>query len=190
MTKDANIKTKQPNSSNWLEIKKALKYASERDLLGLVGELYLLSKANKDFLEARFVRNQAALDRYKAQIKKHLAPSEPWKDSQKISLKDAKKPLSDYRKATSDKIGLIELMVYYVECGTDFLCEFGDMYESYYMSLESVFDNALKQMKQFEDHEIDDFIYRLKEVVRKANHMGWGYYDSISDMLKDSYPNI
>ena len=183
-------KIKNPNGSKWLDIRKALKYASQRDLLGLIGELYLLSKSNKDFLEARFIRDEKVIFKYKALIKKHLAPNPPWRDSQRISLKDAKKTLSDYKKATGDKIGLIDLMIYYVECGTDFLCEYGDMYENYYISLESVFDSALKFMKQYEDHEIEDFIYRLQEVVRKAGHMGCGYYDAISDMMKEAYPKL
>ncbi len=36
--------------------------------------------------------------------------------------------------------------------GTDFLCEFGNMYEQYYCSLESVFSNALKLMKTDETY--------------------------------------
>ena len=76
-------------------------------------------------------------------------------------------------------------MIYYVECGTDFLCEFGDMYEQYYMSLESVFNNALKIMKQFDAPEVGDFTARLKTVVKKAEDMGWGYHDAISLMLEE-----
>ncbi len=122
-------------------------------------------------------------------LKRYIAPKEPWKSSQQISLKDAKKAISDYKKATSDTIGLIDLMVCYVEYGTDFLCEFGDMYEQYYCSLESVFDNALKLMKKFEREEIADFECRLRDVVRKADSMGWGYYDAISCMLDETYPS-
>jgi hypothetical protein len=181
-------KKENPKSSHWLEIKKTLSGCSSSDLMGLIAELHSLSKSNKDFLEARFLRDDKVLERYKAQIKKYLAPNDPWKENQQISLKKAKKVLSDYKKATSDKIGLIDLMVYYVECGTDFLCEFGDMYEQYYISLESVFDHALKIMKQFSDHEVQDFIKRLKIVVRKADRMGWGYYDAISEMLDKAYP--
>ena len=85
------------------------------------------------------------------------APSEPWKNNQQISLKDAKKAISDYKKATNDTISLIDLMVCYVEYGTEFLCEFGDIYEQYYYSLESVFSNALKLMKTFEYQEVISF---------------------------------
>ncbi|WP_375331264.1 hypothetical protein [Candidatus Tisiphia endosymbiont of Oplodontha viridula] len=181
-----NAKNKE-KTSNWLEIRKTLNGCSDGDIIGLIAELYSLSKSNKDFLETRFLPDNSALERYKAKIKKHLAPNEPWKDSQQISLKEAKKILSDYKKATSDKVGLIDLMVYYVECGTDFLCEFGDMYEQYYISLESVFENTIKIMQQFDETEMGYFIQRLHVVVKKAEHMGWGYYDAISEMLNSVY---
>ena len=151
--------------------------------MALVAELYTLSKTNQDFLNARFLSDDIALIRYKAKIKKHLAPDEPWKNSQQISLKEAKKALSDYKKASSDKIGLVDLMVYYVECGTDFIYEFGDMYEQYYMSLESVFETAFKLIKEFNLEEREPFVHRLRIVINKANHMGWGYYDILSEMF-------
>lgn len=182
----AENKTK---NSNWLEIRKTLSRCSERDLLGLVADLYSLSKGNKDFLEARFLRNDRALVRYKAQIKRYLAPNEPWKENQRIGLKEAKKAMSDYKKASGDEWGALELMVYYVECGTDFLCEFGDTYEQYYNSLESVFENALKLMKKSALPDIQGFVDRLIKVVHKARHMGWGYFDNISAMLQEAYPD-
>lgn len=178
---------KIPNK--WLDIRKTLSQCERRDLIGLIADLYALSKPNKDFLEARFIKNDEVLARYKSIIKKYIAPSEPWKNNQQISLKDAKKAISDYKKATNDTLGLIDLMVCYVEYGTDFLCEFGDMYEQYYCSLESVFSNALKLMKTFEYEDILSFEQRLQAVVKKSEHMGWGYYDAISDMLNEAYPS-
>ncbi len=80
-------------------------------------------------------------------------------------------------------------MVFYGEYGTDFLCEFGDMYEKYYYSLESVFSHALKLMRTFEYEETLIFEQRLKAVVKKSEHMGWGYYDAISDMVSEAYPS-
>ena len=112
--------TLKSKSSNWFKIKKAPEKCSENDLLGLISELYSLSKSNKDFLEAGFLRENQILERYKSLIKKYLAQNEPWKNGQQISIKDAQKVLNDYKKATSNKISLIDLMVYYTECGTDF----------------------------------------------------------------------
>ena len=188
MINKINSKKEKSRNTHWLEIKKTLRLCSENDLMGLIAELYSLSKSNKDFLDARFIQDGKILGHYKIQIKKYLAPNEPWKESQQISLKDAKKILSTYKKATSNPVGLIELMVHYVECGTDFLCEYGDMYEQYYVSLESVFDSALKLMSSFSVSEIQEFIDRLKIVVKKSCSIGWGHYDSVLDMLNTAYP--
>lgn len=171
-----------------MDLRKILSQCSERDLIGLIADLYALSEPNKNFLEARFFRNDGALARYKRIIKESIAPREPWKDDHQISIKNAKKAISDYKKAANDTLGLIELMVCYVEYGTDFSCEFGDMYDQYYYSLESVFSNALRLMKPFEYQDILEFEQRLQVVVKKAEHMGWGYHDSISDMLNEAYP--
>lgn len=172
---------------NWLEIRKTLSRCSQNDLLGLIADLYGLSRSNRDFLEARFLKDIHIIEHYKSLIKKHVAPSEPWKESQKINLREAKQVLSHYKKATNDLIGLIDLMIYYVECGTDFLCEYGDMYEQYYMSLESVFDDVLKIMKQYPREEIQDFIERLKIILKKSDHMGWGYHDTLSQSFQNIY---
>ena len=174
---------------NWTEIRKKLASCSERDLLGLISELYELSKENLNFLEARFLQDTSALDRYKAHIKRYLAPDEPWKPSQQISIREAKKAISDYRKASSNAINLIDLMVYYIECGTDFSCEFGDMDEAYYASLESMFDKAVTLMKKQPLDDVEDFISRLEDVVQNAKSFGWGYYDTISVILEEAYGN-
>jgi hypothetical protein len=158
-------------------------------LIGLVAALYELSKSNKDFLDSRFLRDNQALARYKSQIKQYLTPSSSYGDgAQYISLRDARKVLSDYKKATSDTLGLVDLMIYYLECGTNVLCQFGDMYSQYYRSLESVMESVIKIIKQFDPDEAEGFIKRLRVVVKRADKMGWGYYDNISYMLKHAEP--
>ncbi len=79
-------------------------------------------------------------------------------------------------------------MIHYVECGTHFLCEFGDMYAQYYTSLVSVFENALTYMKEFPDEEVQEYIERMQGIATQASGMGWGYSDSITYMLRTAYP--
>ncbi len=183
-----NVDKKSPKINPWLEIRKKLNKCSEADLKGIIGELYTLSKTNKDFLDARFLNDATALKRYEANIQKYISPYEPWKSTQQVSIKDAKKILSDYKKATNDTRGLIHLMIHYVECGTHFLCEFGDMYVQYYNSLLSVFENALTLMKTFPDEAIQEFIDRMHGISVQASGMGWGYSDGIMYMLRKAYP--
>lgn len=67
MSKENKI---EKTNKNWLDIRKVLSKCSERDLIGLVSDLYTLSQSNKDFLEARFIKNDNTLSRYKELVKK------------------------------------------------------------------------------------------------------------------------
>ncbi|MCF6766646.1 hypothetical protein L3V82_12785 [Thiotrichales bacterium 19S3-7] len=178
---------KSKNSERAL-IKKSLNNKMKEELINIVLDLYSISKENKDFLGVKLLQSSDALESYREEIKTYLAPDRPWDNE--ISISKAKKAISNFRKASNNPIGLIDLMVYYVECGTEFLCEYGDMYEQYYMSLESVFENVLKKLKVYEVDQIADFIARLEKVVRKAYDMGWGYYDNISYMLNNAYGDV
>jgi hypothetical protein len=79
------------------------------------------------------------------------------------------------------------LLIHYVECGTAFIEEFGDIPEQYYTSLESVFENALKAMKQFNEIAMENFIQRLRVIIEKADDLGYGYGDTLSDSFHEAY---
>ncbi len=64
------------NTNKWLDIRKTLSKYSARDLIGLIADLYVLSKPNKDFLEALFIKNEEVVAGYKSIIKKCIALSE------------------------------------------------------------------------------------------------------------------
>ena len=78
--------------------------------------------------------------------------------------------------------GTIDLMIYYVERGTEFTCAFGDMDENFYYSLESMFDNVMKEIDTHNLHK-EEFIFRLQKIVENSNDIGWGYYDSLNGMF-------
>ena len=93
---------------------------------------------------------------------------------------------SDLKKTGSDKIGFIYSMICYMEYGTNFLCEFSRMYDQYHLGLEFVFDNGTKQSF---DHAVKNLFERLRVVIKKADCIGWRYYDAISKMLHQAcYP--
>ena len=180
--------------NSWQEVKKRLECYGQPELVGAVGELHALSPANRDFIEARFLEendgDSNVLARYKERIVKYLAPPNPWSNNQPISIKEAKKAMSDYKKATGNQFLLIDLMVHYVESGTNFSMDYGDMDAPYYNSLASVFGNALKLMHQFPVERVTPYIERLRTVVKKADGcIGWGYADEIEEMLNEAYPD-
>jgi len=58
----------------------------------------------------------------------------------KLKLGEARKTIRDYRKATSNLSGTVELLMTYVENGASFTHEYGDIDERFYSSVESVLD--------------------------------------------------
>jgi hypothetical protein len=89
----------------------------------------------------------------------------------------------DYRKATGNLDGTIDLMLTYVENGTEFTREFGDINESFYNSLESVL-NELAQLLMSEGKELyPKFRARVQQLAARANGIGWGYGDALRDQV-------
>jgi Na+/phosphate symporter len=178
-------------NSNWNDIRTILSRFSARDLLGIIGELYSLSNDNKRFLDARFLRNnERVIQEYKDQIKKYIAPSEPWRNHDSVKISKAEKLLSDFKEAISDEYKALDLMIYYIECGTQFSCDFGDLWEEYYDSLESVFNNVIKSLQKYDNNAVHNFIERLRTIVKKSEWMGYGYYDNIYITFEEQYNSV
>jgi len=105
-----------------------------------------------------------------------------------LSFVPVRKAISDYKKATGDQNGVLELMVYAVECGNDFTVEYGDIDERFYDNLVSLFSKAAQLLKTMDAQTKDAVLPRLIAVVEKADGIGWGYYDGISDALYGAFP--
>jgi hypothetical protein len=103
-------------------------------------------------------------------------------------LSRGRKAISDYKKATNDAMGTLDLMVYYVECGTQFTVDYGDIDEAFYASLESMFTQVVKTIQHSNQETIDRFLPRLRGLVRQAQGIGWGYYDTIAETLEAAFP--
>lgn len=102
----------------WSDIKKEIQELNKEDLIVLVKDLYDNSKENKTFLAARFCKNNIQiLEKYKEKV---IEPFFPKRGFGKLQLAPAKKAIRDYKKATNDLLGTLDLMLTYVESGTEF----------------------------------------------------------------------
>src|SRR4030095_10078888 len=124
-------------AASWKDIKTVLSQQSMPELLQLIKDLYALRPEVKDFLHARFLTSERTLAPYKNTIQQSLSPDVI--HGEDIELSRGRKAISAYKKATNDPRGTLELMVYYVECGTQFTVDYGDIDEAFYASLESMF---------------------------------------------------
>ena len=166
----------------WSEIKRELTQYNQVQLLEMVSALYSLSTDNKRFIEAKVVNDDNILEKYREIISRSISTEAPWLKSHQLSLKTAKKAISDYKKATGNIEDTMDLMIYYVERGTHFTQAFGDIDESFYNSMESMFESILKLMSS--NSYPDKFLTRLEDIVKESRDMGWGYYDNLKYMLE------
>ena len=171
----------------WRDVKSVLQHWEKDRLIGLIQDLHKLSAANADFLNARLLGNDSAqsLEPYKKRIEQAISPAQPWK--QDVQLREGRKAISDYKKASGDLRGGLSLMVYYIQCGNDFTLEFGDIDETFYNSLCSMLDQVKKQLIAGNDPTLAaEFIPLLeREFQRIDGQMGWGYPDEFGEQVAE-----
>jgi len=176
---------KQARAASWQDVKAILSQQSPQELLQLIRDLYALRPEVKDFIHARFLRAKANVAPYKKTIHPALYPDVIHGEDMDVAR--GRKAISEYKKATNDPIGTLDLMTYYVECGTQFTVDYGDIDAGFYESLESMFTQVVKRLQTSDQDTIDRFLPRLEGIVRQAQGIGWGYYDTISETLEEAF---
>ncbi|MBM3300515.1 MAG: hypothetical protein FJY85_11210, partial [Deltaproteobacteria bacterium] len=121
---------KKKDEPTWSDVKSVLVGLDHKKLVELAGDLYRLSKENKDFFHARFGVGEDQLAPYKKIIEECMYPN-VYRDKP-IQISKAKRAISTYSKAVADPAGEAELMTFFVECGNSFTVEYGDIDEDFY----------------------------------------------------------
>src|SRR5713226_1488912 len=122
------------STPKWSQLKPELEALEKSELIALVKDLFALSTANRTFFVARFLSRadaQATLEKYRKPIVDQFFPRRGFG---KLRLAEARKAIRDYRKASSDPIGTLDLLLTYVEYGTRFTNTYGDIDEPFYNS--------------------------------------------------------
>lgn len=183
MKRDQKEPMSDKKSTGWQNIRRQIEGWSKPALIALVKDLHDASPDNHDFLLARLQAEDAtgaALEKYRRKIVEQFFPA---RGDGKLKLAEARKAIRDYRKATGNLTGTIDLMLAYVENGTKFTHEFGDINESFYNSLESVL-NEMAQLLMREGKELyPRFRERVQRLTTFAENIGWGYGDAVRDQV-------
>ena len=165
-------------------VKSLIKELEPSELQEVIVELCKLSKQNRQFLELYLVDSQPANpELIVEEAKKKIYNQLYGRSLPKLDLRAARKVVNDYVKVLKEypRSGA-ELKLYYVEVGTAITDEFGDMYEGFYNSMESMFDSFCKDLKRNLSW-YDYFIGRMEHLRATTRHMGWGYADGIAEMI-------
>lgn len=169
----------------WTAIRQHLKSWESDALIALIKDLHDTSPGNRDFLQARVTAasgGDAALESYRKRV---IDPFYPARGEGKLKLGDARKAIREYRKATGDIRGTADLLMTYVENGTRFTSEYGDIDERFYNSLESALDELAALLRGQAREIYQDFSGRLSRVAHEAGRVGWGYGDHVFEVVED-----
>ena len=172
------VREKKPT---WKDVKTVLAEKEKPELLRLISDLYSSRVDNKSFIHTRYSIGGKSLEPYKSIISESLYP-DVYTDKP-IRLSIGKRAISDYLKATKDRIGQLELMVHYLESGNQFTVDFGDIDEQFYSSLESMFDRIIAALRKQPSNIQEQYFSRLEDVVVSARSISWGYHDYICDVF-------
>ena len=176
--------------ANWTDIKRTVSGFSKAQLLGLVQDLYRANECNREFLHARFLVEDGGPDLtpYKKKIKAALTPRR-WDGPMHlgpIRYGEARKAISEYRKARGEVGELVTLMLYYVQCGNDLTLQYGDMDERFYDSMGSMFGSLISKLKSQEDADlIAQWLPKLEREAHRVRGCGWDYGDELQEYLAE-----
>jgi plasmid replication initiation protein len=166
----------------WTDIKTELQELPREKLVDLLKGLHDLSAQNKAWLKARtlpIAQDSEYLEKCREKIVK--AVYDPKRKMPNMPrFRDAKKVITEYKKATKDLRGTLDLMLTYVERGHAFTNDFGDIDEPFYNTLLNMFERFVEELKMSPARrELYSFFRARLLKMRATSDIGWGYGDEI-----------
>jgi hypothetical protein len=167
----------------WSDLKSVAARMSQSDLVDLVRDLYRISAENRTFLTVRLLPEApAGLEEYRQRIVEQFRSRYSFPP---LKLGEARKAIREYRKATSDMSGTLDLMMTYLEAGTGCTLEYGDLDEPFYDSLVSMMHGVEKILLDPRYHDlIHDFLPRLRQLEESADEIAHGYGDAVAESVE------
>jgi hypothetical protein len=165
------------------ELKNILKKQSREEIIELLLDSYKVSEQVKECISVKYGEKdtlEQVLETYKNKIKDVFFPK-----SMKAQFKigEARKVISNFKKLSSNEKLVIELMLYFVEMGVEFTNTYGDINESFYSSVEGMYQSIVDSINKPKNSEIFSILRdRLKAVVTDTSGIGWGFHDNLSIM--------
>lgn len=168
------------------QIKKELGKLPNEALVDLICRLCKASEETEQQVNI-FLGNDSflaeALDKAKNKVRNEFFPKRGFG---RLRLAEAKSAITAFKKICSDQEMVIDLQLYYVECGIEFTNEYGDINESFYNSMAGMYETAVKSLIKTKDSElIGRFKPRFEQAVYDASGIGWGFYDDLCDTFSE-----
>ena len=169
---------------NLTTLKKYLKTRSQTELIADIAELYKRFPPVKDYYQIQLYPQdeEQVAAKYKKTIENEFFPARGYG---RARLSVAKKAITEYKKVKQTQAGLIDLMLFYVEQGVKFTDAYGDIDEPFYISMETMYEKAVNEIVKH--GQKDMFQKRCQKIVLDTSDMGWGFYDTLSEIYEDAF---
>ncbi len=176
--------TKTPSLT---DLKQYLKKCSSEELILEIAELYKRFDGVKDYYQVKLApdSHNDVIKKYKKIIGDQFFPT---RGLGKAKLSIAKKAITDYKKIAENAKDVVDIMLFYVEQGVLFTNEYGDIGESFYSSMESVYEDAVELMVKNRLHDV--FQQRCLKIVKDTSGIGWGFHDTLDDIYSKAFGEL
>lgn len=181
------IMNMKSNLKKWSDVRRYLHIYNQDELINIIGELYKLDDQIQYFIDAGCSETrEEAIKPYRLLIRQYIFPNIV-NGSERIQKAKARKIINNYWKATGDRSGKIDLMLLYIENGTQLSLTYGDIDESFYNSMIAMFKETISEAKKLEyPQHISNVYTRLEKIVNEANDIGWGYGDALKEYFAEA----
>jgi hypothetical protein len=174
--------TEPTRRKKWSEVKAQLEALDRKGLVSLLGDLYEANVANRRFLHSRLTPGSRALEEYRRLVADAIYP-DPF-SKRRVSVRDAAAAIVEYRRSTGDASGTVDLMLTFVEAGTEQAADLGYGDEAYFDALQIRLDAVAKEFDTLPAEVRASVIARLGRIQVRAHDVGWGFGDAVDELVR------
>ena len=135
--------TEVAKRKKWSDVKARLETFDRKGLVSLLKDLYDARVDNRRFLHSRLTPGSLAIEEYRRLVADAIYP-DPFSKRQ-VSVRDAAAAIVDYRRSTGDVSGTVDLMLTFLEAGTEQSADLGYGEEAYFQALQIRLDAVVKE---------------------------------------------
>ena len=165
----------------WSDVKARLEAIDRKGLVSLLGDLYNANVANRRFLHSRLTPGSRAIEEYRRLVADAIYP-DPF-SKRRVSVRDAGAAIVEYRRSTGDTSGTVDLMLTFVEAGTEQAADLGYGDEAYFDALQIRLDAVAKEFDTLPAEVRANVRARLGRIQERAHHVGWGFGDAVDELV-------
>jgi Family of unknown function (DUF6155) len=172
------------NNLSLTVVKAHLKNCSKEELIADITELFKRFQPVQDYYQVK-ISPQATTNidkKYKKIIEDEFFPARGYGNA-KLSV--AKKAISDYRKICTKADEVADIMLFYVEQGVKYTNSYGDINESFYNSMEGMYEKAIQWIFKYKIQDI--FEERCQKIMEDSSGIGWGFSDAMYHIYEEAF---